>query len=115
MVLLVFIAICVHFKAIIFFCVDFSNIVNSEDIQIRIGSSFHNRGGQIYFIDSKRKHSEFSSNLDADIAVLKLTESLTLSYRVAVVKLPEQDDILYRSCFYAKVTYFEDDKVRLME
>lgn len=78
---------------------------------VRVGSSNHLYGGQEHFVENVIKHSRFSPDLDADIAILRLSRPLILSYRVAVVNLPEQEDFNDLS----EVTFYMDDRVSFLD
>lgn len=71
---------------------------------VRVGSSNHLYGGQEYFVENVNRSPKFSPDLDADIAVLTLSQHLKLSSRVAVGNLPEQnfptDDIMLSTVAY---------------
>lgn len=55
-----------------------------------------NDEGQSVRVASIHQHPNFSfSDLDADISVLHLVESLTLSHSVAVIALPQESDPVY--------------------
>nr|XP_049705930.1 vitellin-degrading protease-like [Helicoverpa armigera] len=64
-----------------------------EMYEIRVGSSFSQKGGDLYPVGDFRWHPDFSySKMDSDIAVLWLKKKVVFSDRVAPIEMADKDE-----------------------
>ncbi|XP_075168764.1 trypsin-7-like [Haematobia irritans] len=72
-------------------CIDNPQDVNA--FQVRVGSSYHNYGGQVLAVRQIIKHERYNLfDLDCDVALVVLRGNLTFSRLVMPVALPQPDE-----------------------
>lgn len=70
-----------------------SRLADTETVQVRAGSSYHDKGGQLLKVKSIHQHPDFDySRNDYDIAILELDSELKFSDKVQAINLPDAND-----------------------
>ncbi|XP_062557835.1 transmembrane protease serine 9-like [Armigeres subalbatus] len=64
-----------------------------HNLQVRVGSSRHASGGQLYKVRTVYRHPQYSAaTTDYDFSLLELEETVTFSESCSPVDLPQKDD-----------------------
>lgn len=67
----------------------FSSGVSSENLSVRVGSSYHRSGGSIIRVKQVIQNQRYSSrSLDYDVSLLELAEAVTFTDKVQSIELP---------------------------
>ncbi|XP_055383601.1 trypsin delta-like [Condylostylus longicornis] len=62
--------------------------VSAKNLQVRVGSSFHNEGGQLIQVTEIRKHEKYNSwTIDYDVAIMKLAEQVKTGAKAQIISL----------------------------
>lgn len=63
-------------------------------LTVRVGSSFSNFGGEIFYVEKVIRHPRFNSvTVNFDFAILKLTTDIQLEHNVKeIIALPSEND-----------------------